>query len=212
LANLPYFFDEDLRHTNCGVPNKWFYLFCEGQPADATSPEIVGVGRPLAARILYRMLSDQMIIESSQFIDARTASEDAARNLCGEFTQHVYSTALAWFTRGVGSLPPFPYVEPNPGADHDVLPWKTDLRWPAGSIMSAYETEWKVEIATDKDFTTDLNILLTNKTEQFTRCYIRKCPDSAKASNNVLLEDNRNDRTSCGEVATSSRLFHHRSV
>jgi Thermolysin metallopeptidase, alpha-helical domain len=146
-------------HKNSAVPSLWFYLFCEGRPAGSpTEPAIVGVGRPLAGRVLYRMVTTKLK-PSATFADARSAAEQVTQELCGQFSQPQWSTLMAWNAVGVDALPVHPYTDPSPGQT-DVAPWMAKLSWEVGEG----ETGWSVDISTLPDLSGAINIP-TSKTE-----------------------------------------------
>jgi bacillolysin len=84
-------------HTNSGIPNHALYLV-------ATS-----IGRTEASRIWYRALTDYLT-RSSQFVDARIATVQAAADLYGASSGEVTAVKNAWSSVGVtdsvGSAPP----------------------------------------------------------------------------------------------------------
>lgn len=84
-------------HINSGIPNHALYLV-------ATS-----IGRAEAARIWYRALTGYLT-RSSQFIDARIATVQAASDLFGSGSNEVSAVKNAWSSVGVddgtGSAPP----------------------------------------------------------------------------------------------------------
>jgi hypothetical protein len=140
----------ELIHTNCGVSNRWFYLFCEG---------VLGIGRPLAARIVAKMLLEHKLQSNSQFADARAAAGLAAAELCGEFSQPHYSALATWQNVGVGGDPSLPWTVPEDD-EADTMPWPVRLEWQVG----IGETAWQVELSTDAAFSTSM-VLTSNTIE-----------------------------------------------
>ena len=84
-------------HTNSGIPNHAVYLVA------------ISIGRSEASRIWYRALTDYLT-RSSQFVDARIATVQAATDLYGATSNEVTAVKDAWTSVGVadasGSPPP----------------------------------------------------------------------------------------------------------
>ncbi len=84
-------------HTNSGIPNHALYLVASS------------IGRAKASRIWYRALTDYLT-RSSQFIDARISTVQAATDLYGSSSSEVSAVKNAWNAVGVtdanGSAPP----------------------------------------------------------------------------------------------------------
>ncbi len=84
-------------HTNSGIPNHAVYLVA------------ISIGRSEASRIWYRALTDYLT-RSSQFVDARIATVQAATDLYGATSNEVSAVKDAWTSVGVadasGSPPP----------------------------------------------------------------------------------------------------------
>lgn len=78
-------------HTNSGIPNKAFYNF-------VTS---AGITRDNAGKVWYRALT-QYLTSSSQFLDARNATIQAATDLFGASSNEVTAVSNAWTNVGVG--------------------------------------------------------------------------------------------------------------
>ncbi len=70
-------------HINSGIPNYAYYLF-------ATNP---GVGKEVAEKVFYRAL-DKYLVASSQFVDLRVATMQAAGDLYGSTVQSALNDAL----------------------------------------------------------------------------------------------------------------------
>ncbi|ARU59741.1 hypothetical protein CBW65_00780 [Tumebacillus avium] len=78
-------------HTNSGIPNKAFYNFVTSE----------GVTVDEAAQVWYRALT-QYLVSSSQFLDARNATLQAAIDLYGEDSPEVIAVTNAWAATGIG--------------------------------------------------------------------------------------------------------------
>ncbi len=75
-------------HVNSGIPNHAFYLVA------------ANVGRPRAGQIWYRALTDYLT-RSSEFLDARIATEKSASDLYGAASDEVTAVKNAWDAVGV---------------------------------------------------------------------------------------------------------------
>jgi Zn-dependent metalloprotease len=95
-------------HTNSGVQNHWFYLLSEGGSGtndNGESYSVTAIGRFEARQIAYRALTEYLS-SSSQYIDARKASLEAAYDLYGQCSQEIISVGDAWHAVGVESQSP----------------------------------------------------------------------------------------------------------
>ena len=124
---------------------------------------MVPVGRPLAARILYNTLYYGKLHSKPTFEIARSNFESSAAELCGEYSQPVYSCALAWYAGNIPPLPTLPNTTPTPGANN-INPWKATLNWVVGKT----ETSWQAEFATDKTFPTASTDYIKAQTSEVT--------------------------------------------
>ena len=91
-------------HYNSGVQNFWFYLLCQGGTGtndNGNNYNVVGIGMQKAEAIAYRCLS-VYLTNTSQYIDARTYSIQAAQDLYGACSPEAMSVANAWYAVGVG--------------------------------------------------------------------------------------------------------------
>lgn len=98
-------------HNNSGVQNHWFYLLSEGGSGtndNGESYNVTAIGRFEARQIVYRALTVYMG-SSSQYIDARAASLEAAYDLYGTCSQEIISVGDAWHAVGVESQSPLYY-------------------------------------------------------------------------------------------------------
>ncbi|HSY61653.1 MAG TPA: M4 family metallopeptidase, partial [Cytophaga sp.] len=92
-------------HTNSGVQNHWFYLLSEGGSGTndlGQSFNVTAITRFEARLIAYRALTEYLT-SSSQYIDARKASLEAALDLYGQCSQEIISVGDAWHAVGVES-------------------------------------------------------------------------------------------------------------
>lgn len=95
-------------HTNSGVQNFWFYLLSEGGSGTndiGQSFNITGISRFKARLITYRSLT-QYLISTSQYIDARKGSLQAAYDLYGSCSPEIIAVGDAWHAVGVESQSP----------------------------------------------------------------------------------------------------------
>ncbi|MCX6137142.1 MAG: M4 family metallopeptidase, partial [Ignavibacteriales bacterium] len=97
-------------HVNSGIPNKAFYLAA------------INIGRTKAGRIWYRALNFYLT-RSSQFLDARIATEKGATDLFGAGSNEVLKVSAAWDAVGVnaGTPPPPPPTTTLVGASWILL-------------------------------------------------------------------------------------------
>lgn len=95
-------------HTNSGVQNHWFYLLSEGGSGTNDNGEaynVTGITRFKARLIAYRALTEYLT-SSSQYIDARKASLQAAWDLYGQCSAEIIAVGDAWHAVGVESQSP----------------------------------------------------------------------------------------------------------
>ncbi len=95
-------------HTNSGVQNHWFYLLSEGGIGTndlGQSYSVTGITRFKARLIAYRALTEYLT-SSSQYIDARKASLQAAWDLYGQCSPEIIAVGDAWHAVGVESQSP----------------------------------------------------------------------------------------------------------
>lgn len=95
-------------HHNSSVQNHWFYLLSEGGNGTNDKGEsynVTGITRFKARLIAYRALT-LYLTSSSQYIDARRASLQAAIYLYGSCSQEAISVGDAWHAVGVESQSP----------------------------------------------------------------------------------------------------------
>ena len=116
-------------HTNSGIPNHAFYLF-------VTTP---GVTRDNAAKVWYRALTNYLTA-SAQFIDAKTATIQAATDLFGASSTEVNAVTAAWNAVGVGA--------PNTGDAYE----PNDAMSQAYAITSGTTYNGKISTSSDQDW------------------------------------------------------------
>ncbi len=90
-------------HQNSSVPNKWFYLLCEGGTGtndNSYSYAVSPIGMTKAEQIAYLTLTEYVTPES-QFEDAYNGSLNAAAELYGEGSAEQNAVELAWRAVGV---------------------------------------------------------------------------------------------------------------
>jgi aureolysin len=85
-------------HVNSGIPNRAAYLVAEGLSEEGRG---VSIGREKTEQIFYRALSTYLT-STSEFIDARAATLQAAEDLYGAGSQEQLSVRGAWEVVGVG--------------------------------------------------------------------------------------------------------------
>lgn len=93
-------------HTNSGVQNFWFYLLTEGGTGTndiGNAYSVSSRGIEASSAIAFRNLT-VYLTSSSQYIDARFFSLQAAQDLYGGCSNEVEQTANAWYAVGVGGI------------------------------------------------------------------------------------------------------------
>lgn len=95
-CNCPYNVDNGGVHINSGIQNKWFQALSAGE----TSPTVTGIGMKKAARIAYYAVTS-ILMNSSQYTDAKQATITASIILFGECSQEHKSTVDAWNHVGI---------------------------------------------------------------------------------------------------------------
>ncbi|MEW6990952.1 M4 family metallopeptidase [Colwelliaceae bacterium 6441] len=103
-------------HTNSGIANLAYALLVEGgqHPRNKTTAQVPGIGLEKSEKIFYQALT-QYLNESSNFSDAREATELAAADLYSESEKTAVSTA--WCAVGVGECPT---STPDPTPDSEL--------------------------------------------------------------------------------------------
>ncbi|MFJ8430217.1 M4 family metallopeptidase [Kitasatospora sp. NPDC094019] len=105
-------------HYSSGVANHFFYLLAEGSGAKVingvsyNSPTtnnitVTGIGRDKALQIWYKALTSYMT-STTNFAQARTATENAAKALYGDGSPELIAVGTAWAGVNVGTVPPNP--------------------------------------------------------------------------------------------------------
>ncbi|WP_415328822.1 M4 family metallopeptidase [Chryseobacterium sp. MMS23-Vi53] len=91
-------------HTNSGVLNFWYYLLVTGGTGTndkGFAYNVTGIGLDKAAAIAYRTLTTYLS-SSSNYLNARTYSLQAAADLYGSGSNEVTQVTNAWNAVGVG--------------------------------------------------------------------------------------------------------------
>ncbi|MGW4897446.1 M4 family metallopeptidase, partial [Kitasatospora sp. NPDC004240] len=105
-------------HYSSGIGNHFFYLLAEGSGAKVingvsyNSPTVnnitvTGIGRDKALQVWYKALTSYMT-STTNYAQARTATEKAATDLYGAGSAEVTAVGTAWAAVNVGQLPPNP--------------------------------------------------------------------------------------------------------
>lgn len=89
-------------HYASGLTNHVFYLLAEGGRNATSGVAVSGIGRSKAGAIFYRAMTSYMTA-STNFVGARTATLNAARDLYGASSLEWNTVANAWYACGVGS-------------------------------------------------------------------------------------------------------------
>ena len=91
-------------HNNSGVQNFWFYVLAQGDTGVndlKNNYAVIGIGLDKAAKIAFRNLKNYLT-PSSDYMDARRGSIQAAIDLYGYDSQEMKSVMNAWYAVGVG--------------------------------------------------------------------------------------------------------------
>lgn len=97
-------------HTNSGIPNRAAYLLADGLTVEGLGTSI---GRSKVEQIYYRAL-ELYLTASAQFVDARRALIQAAKDLYGVNSNEAQAVALAWDTVEVTDNAGGSYTTPAP--------------------------------------------------------------------------------------------------
>ncbi|MEA3494668.1 MAG: M4 family metallopeptidase [Bacteroidota bacterium] len=92
-------------HKNNSIMNHWYYLLSVGGNGvndNNDSFDVIGITIEKASKIAFRSLTVYMI-PSTEFLDARTLTMQAATDLYGACSQEVESVIEAWYAVGVGT-------------------------------------------------------------------------------------------------------------
>ena len=95
-------------HTNSGVMNLWFHLLAEGGSGtndNGVNYSITSIGKLKAANIVYRA-ETTYFISTTNYLQARVATIQAAKDLYGATSAEATQVGLAW--TAVGVVPPLP--------------------------------------------------------------------------------------------------------
>lgn len=137
-------------HTNSGVLNFWFYLLSQGGTGtndNGFAYNVSGIGIDKAAAIAFRT-NTVYLVSTSQYIDARNLSIQAATDLYGATSNEVTQTTNAWNAVGVGTavIPP-----PPPPACTDNFE-SNNTRSTAKSLPLNTDNTAVISSSTDKDW------------------------------------------------------------
>ncbi|KJY34759.1 M4 family metallopeptidase, partial [Streptomyces sp. NRRL S-495] len=105
-------------HYSSGVANHFFYLLAEGSGAKvingvsynsptANNVTVTGIGRDKALQVWYKALTSFMT-STTNYAQARTATENAATALYGAGSPELIAVGTAWAGVNVGTVPPNP--------------------------------------------------------------------------------------------------------
>ncbi len=99
--------DEGGVHLNSGIANLAFYLLSQGgtHPTGKSTINVQPIGIAPAGQIFYRALETYMNT-NTDFAAARAATEKAAGDLFGVGSDEAVSVSEAWYSVGVGGVPP----------------------------------------------------------------------------------------------------------
>ena len=107
-------------HFNSGVQNYWFYLLVEGEQGtneEGFNYNVPAIGWEKASKIAFRNLT-VYLNESSNYLEARRGSLQAAADLYGHCSVEYLAVNEAWLTCGIG----LPVEEGDFEIDYNFLP------------------------------------------------------------------------------------------
>jgi len=97
-------------HINSGVLDHWFYLLAEGSSAtdgvndNGDAFNLQGIGKIIAADIVYRAMNKKHFKPNSDFQDARDMTILAAEELYGVNSIEAIAVNNAWYAVGLGNV------------------------------------------------------------------------------------------------------------
>ena len=151
-------------HVNSGIPNYAFYFVAST------------IGRASAGKIWYRA-ETTYLTHSSQFLDARIATEKAATDLFGSTSNELNAVKSAWDKVGIfEGTPPPPAAPTQVVGQNWILAVNTDYNADPNSIYMA-----KTQINTNADFSALTQTRVLNK------------PAVSDTSGLILFIDQNND-------------------
>jgi Zn-dependent metalloprotease len=93
-------------HTNSGVQNFWYYLCSQGGNGtndNNDSYNVTGFGWYDACRVAFRN-NTFYLVNTSEYMDSRTGSIQAAQDMFGACSPEVIAVTNAWYACGVGPV------------------------------------------------------------------------------------------------------------
>ncbi|MHB9014211.1 MAG: M4 family metallopeptidase [Ignavibacteriaceae bacterium] len=167
-ANMPEYVnttqDNGGVHVNSGIPNYAFYFVASS------------IGRSSAGKIWYRA-ETTYLTHTSQFLDARIATEKAATDIFGSTSNELNAVKSAWDKVGVfEGTPPPPAAPTQVVGQNWILAVNTDYNADPNSIYMA-----KTQINTNADFSALTQTRVLNK------------PAVSDTSGLILFVDQNND-------------------
>jgi bacillolysin len=90
-------------YYRCGVLNKWYFLLTEGGTSTndlGNFYDLTGIGITAASKIAYR--TEILLSSGSSYVDARTMSIQATRDIYGLNSCQEIAVIKAWYAVGVG--------------------------------------------------------------------------------------------------------------
>lgn len=93
-------------HTNSGVQNYWYYLVSQGGSGTndlGDAFNVTGFGWYDAASVAFRN-NTVYLVNTSEYMDSRIGSIQAAQDLFGACSPEVIATTNAWYACGVGNV------------------------------------------------------------------------------------------------------------
>jgi Thermolysin metallopeptidase, alpha-helical domain/Bacterial Ig domain len=150
-------------HFNSGIANLTYELLTAGGPHPRAKTALVnaGIGIDHAGQIFEHALTQGYFIATTPFIQARTATEQAAMDLYPNTPATKTAVGMAWATVGVGTAP----TDANPPTVHVTAPI-TGTKVQAGFEIDADATDDQGVLRVD--FTIDGAVVGTSMTAPYT--------------------------------------------
>lgn len=138
-------------HKNSTVLSHWFYLLVTGGTGANDNKEsffVTGIGMEKAEKIAF--LTMVSLPPTAQFMDARLLSLQIAESLYGLDSPEQIAVANAWYAVGVGDPHQVSRTYQPASGTTNVESWTPPVK--LGWSVLPDEYEWKVEVATDPNF------------------------------------------------------------
>ncbi len=130
-------------HRNSGVQNYWFYLLCNGGSVTNDFGKtfmVPAIGRQKASKIAYETLTNYLT-SSSDYFDARTQSETAAKALFGANSPEFIAVQTSWKAVGVDATQFTNTLAPVAQSAINVATTSFTARWSKVGTSTGYQLD-----------------------------------------------------------------------